>query len=241
MDEVGVSKCCVSGLGELFNFVTNNEVKEAIEKHPDRIIGAVYVRPGFDSPDKIDWAYESGFKVVKITLPSSGYDSPEYYPLWQKCYDYNMPVLFHTGLVTTCKNVSGQGISSWNMHPMKIEPITREFPNLKIIIAHLGVHWNNDAAEIVRMRPNVYVDLSGEPGGWRSRLLTEGLKKYFWWPGAFNKIVFGTDVHYKKIHLALEQDLKFHENANLTVAEREKIFSGNFKNILNQEKIVSGH
>lgn len=205
MDECGIEKCCMSGLGELFDFADDDDVKRAFEAHPDRIIGAVFVRPGVDGYSKVKQAYEQGFRMVKVTLPRVPYDDSSCFELWAAACECRMPVLFHTGVVS-CKDTPGQFISSWYMHPMRIEPITREFPALGIIIAHLGVHWNSDAAELARVRPNVYVDLTGEPDGWRLRADAVGMDKWLWWPGAFEKVVFGTDVHYSKIETILRED-----------------------------------
>ena len=146
-----------------------------------------------------------------------------------------MPVLFHTGIVTTIGEASAEMISSWNMHPMRIEPITREFPELGVIIAHLGIHWNADAAELARMRPNVYVDLTGEPDGWRARGDREGMDKWLWWPGAFEKVVFGTDVHFSKIRQILSQDYDRLDKLKINQDIRRKIFSGNILRLLHME------
>lgn len=231
MDELGVEKCCMSGLGELFGFGDDKDVKAAFEAYSDRFVGAVYVRPGVDGVEKIDWAYESGFRIVKVTLPKKGYEESEYFPLWERVLQFGMPVLFHTGIVA-CKDVCGEGISSWNMHPMRIEPITREFPELNVIVAHMGVHWNNEAADLARMRANVYVDITGEPGGWRDRLDIEGLDKYLWWEGAFEKVVYGTDVHCEKMGLVLRQDMERLEKLGVSEETKAKIFSGNILRLL---------
>jgi len=225
MDEQGIEKCCISGLGHLFGFGTDADVKNTFKKYPDRFIGSIFVRPGVDGPEKIENAYQDGFKMVKVTLPKSGYEDPSYNTLWQKADEHKMPVLFHTGTVG-CKDMPGEGISSWNMHPMRIEPITREFPNLKILVAHLGVHWNVDAADLARMRPNVYVDLTGEPEGWRRKLDRDGADKYLWWPGAFEKVIFGTDVHYTKVARILREDKERLDKLHIDMATKEKIFSG---------------
>ena len=231
MDALGVEKCCLSGLGELFGFGTNGDVGEAVRAHPDRIIGAYFVRPGVAGPEDIDRAYENGFRMLKVTLPLSGYESPEYFPLWERAAGYGMPVLFHTGIVT-CKDAPGERISSWNMHPIRIEPITREFPHVNVIIAHLGVHWNNDAADLARMRPNVYVDLTGAPTGWRKRLDREGVETYLWWPGAFEKVVFGTDVSYRDMETILKEDLDRFDRLGVDLKTKERIFSGNILRLL---------
>ena len=235
MDENGIEKACVSGLGPLFAQAGNDEVKAAFEKHPDRVIGAFFVRPGVDGPDAIDRGRDDGFRMVKVTLPRSGYEDPAYFPLWERAATHGMPVLFHTGIVTTAGEHPGERISSWNMHPMRIEPITREFPALGVIIAHLGIHWNTDAAELARMRPNVYVDLTGEPGAWRARADAEGMETYLWWDGAFDRVVFGTDVHYAKTPTIIKEDIARLQRLGVSEEIRARIFSGNMLHLLGEE------
>ncbi len=234
MDECGIEKCCMSGLGQLFGHADNDKVKLAFRAHPDRITGAVYIRPGVDGPEQIDRAYDEGFRMVKVHLPKVPYDDISCFDLWAKVNEYRMPVLFHTGVVV-CRECPGEHISSWYMHPMRLEPITREFPDLNIMVAHLGVHWNGDAAELARMRPNVYVDLTGEPDGWRMRADDVGMNKWLWWPGAFEKVIFGTDVHYSKIREILDTDIARLDRLGIPAETRRKIFAGNILRLLGIE------
>jgi len=234
MDECGIERCCLSGLGPLFGCAGDNEVKAAFRSHPERIIGAVFIRPGVDGPEKIDHAFEDGFRMVKVTLPRAPYNHPSYYPLWERAVKHRMPVLFHTGVITLRKEAPEELISSWNMHPMRLEPITRAFPDLHIIIAHLGIHWNDEAAELARMRQNVYVDLTGEPEGWRVRADAEGMQKWLWWEGAFEKVVFGTDVHYSKIGKILKEDIARLERFGIAMETRKRIFAGNILHLLGE-------
>jgi predicted TIM-barrel fold metal-dependent hydrolase len=234
MDECGIEKCCMSGLGRLLGHADNADVKLAFRAHPDRIMGAVFIRPGVDGPDQIDHAHEEGFRMIKVHLPRLPYDDVSCFDLWARANEYRMPVLFHTGVVV-CKESPGEGVCSWYMHPMRIERITREFPDLGVIVAHLGVHWNSDAAELARMRPNVYVDLSGEPDGWRLRADKVGMDEWLWWPGAFEKVVFGTDVHYKKMRQILDQDVNRLERLGVPAQARRKIFAGNIVRLLGME------
>ena len=234
MDATGVERICVSGLGPLFGNVDNAAVKKTCDTYPDRIIGAVFVRPGADGPELVDWGYNEGFKMVKVTIPRTGYDDPAHFPLWDRACSYGMPVLFHTGVVVTAVEAPGQGISSWNMHPMRIEPITREFPDLSVIIAHLGVHWHDAAADLARMRPNVYVDLTGAPGGWRARADAVGVDTWLWWPRAFEKVVFGTDVHYTDMPEALRQDLARLDRFEIDSETRDLIFHGNIMRLIGE-------
>ncbi len=232
MDQCGIEKACISGLGPLFRHVNNKEIAQILQSYPDRFIGAVFIRPGFDAADNIQQAHADGFRMVKVTIPRVPYDDPSLFPLWNEAQELHMPVLFHTGIVSTTLEAPGERISSWFMHPMRIEPITREFPNLNMIIAHLGVHWNDDAAELARMRPNVYVDLTGEPDGWRARVDKIGIKKWLWWPSAWNKVVFGTDTHYTKFLQIIQQDVTRFDHLHLEDKTRERFFSRTISQIL---------
>mgnify|MGYP006295746507 CR=1 FL=1 len=236
MQECNIQQSCISGLGPLFGCVSNEVVKKVIQDYPDEFIGAYFIRPGVNGASDIEQAYADGFKMVKISIPKKPYDSIEYHPSWKTAEELKMPVLFHTGIVTTLKSAKGEGISSWNMHPMRIEPITREFPDLGIIIAHMGVHWNKDAAEVARMRKNVFIDITGEPGGWRERLDKEGIDKYLWWHGAFKKLVFGTDVACEKIHHVISEDTKRLEKYNVDSNTRDLFFNGNIRKLLHLEE-----
>ena len=229
MNDIGIEKCCLSGLGDLFNCVDNTGIKTAIEKYPDRLIGAYYIRPGINTELDIVKAYDQGFKMIKVTLPKKPYDHSDYSPLWQKAQELELPILFHTGVVTLMKKAPNERISSWFMHPMRIEPIANAFPDLKMIVAHLGVHWNDDAAELIRMKKNVYADLSGSPTGWRVRADRIGLDHWLWWPGAFKKVIFGSDAIATDIRKILEDDKKRLNSLKIDLKTQKLVF---YKNIL---------
>jgi predicted TIM-barrel fold metal-dependent hydrolase len=235
LDKCGLEKCCISGLGKLFMNVDNEGIKAAMEKYPNKLIGAFYIRPGKNEPKDIKKASEEGFKMLKVTLPHKPYDDPSYFPLWEKAQELKMPILFHTGVVTTLKKAPEERISSWSMHPMRLEPIANSFPDLNMIIAHLGVHWNDDAAELIRMKPNVYADLSGSPTGWRIRADRVGITHWLWWQGAFKKIVFGSDVLYNQIPQILAEDKARLKKYNIDQKTQELIFSKNILKMLGEK------
>ncbi len=232
MRNCGIEKCCISGLGKLFRCVDNEGVKSAFKRHPDQIIGVAFIRPGVDDSSIIHEAHAKEFRMLKVTIPTKPYDDPSFFPLWETAQELKMPILFHTGIITLLRKAPKAGVSSWNMHPMRLEPISNAFPKLKIIIAHLGVHWNDDAAELIRMRPNVYADLTGDPNGWRQRADETGMIKWLWWPGAFKKIIFGTDVIHNKIPTILAQDKARLEKYNIDQETQKMIFSENILKLM---------
>ena len=235
MDACGIETCCLSGIGSLFGCATNAEVESAFRAHPDRIIGAAFIRPGVDGPGRVARFHEDGFRMLKVSIPRAPYDDPAYLAIWSRADELGMPVLFHTGVVTLRDEAPSESISSWRMHPMRLEPVSRAFPDLGIIIAHLGIHWNNNAAEVARLRPNVYVDLTGEPEGWRARADRVGMDQWLWWPDAFDKVVFGTDVHHSKIPRILEEDMRRLERLQVRAETQSRVLSGNILRLLGKE------
>lgn len=235
MDTCGIDKVCLSGLGPLFYCLDNNDIKDAMEHYPNRVIGAYFIRPGINNAEDIRNAYSQGFRMIKVTIPTRPYDDLSFFPLWEAACDLKMPILFHTGVVTTLAPSIGEKISSWYMHPMRLELIANEYPKLGIIMAHLGVHWNEDAAELLRMRPNVFADITGEPQGWRKRVDKIGLDHYLWWPNAFEKLVFGTDVMYFKIPEILSQNRQWDAKFQLSPQTIDLIYYKNITKLLGEK------
>lgn len=233
MDRLGIDKVCLSAFGpHLGKQRGNRDVVEAFRAHPDRVIGFAFIRPGWDGPDEVDKWHDEGMTGIKVTCPRNNYDDQSYYPIWARAEELGMPALFHTGVVTMAGTGPEDDISSARMHPMMLEPITRAFPALTIICAHLGIHWNSDAAELLRMRPTVWADITGEPGGYREWLLPRRIREYLWWPGAFDRLVFGTDVDPSNIETNLARDRALFESLRLPPETRDRYFHKNAEEIL---------
>jgi predicted TIM-barrel fold metal-dependent hydrolase len=98
----------------------------------------------------------------------------------------------------------GQRLSSARCRPILLEPIAQEFPSLRIIIAHLGVCWGEEAATLCRIHRNIYADLSGNPDGWRAGKPVEWFKEMLYWPTAHQKILFGSDLHCSQLQQAID-------------------------------------
>ena len=66
--------------------------------------------------------------------------------------------MFHTGTSVF------PGARSKFGHPMALDDVAVDFPNLKIIMAHGGRPlWMNEAFFLLRRHRNVYMDISGIP------------------------------------------------------------------------------
>lgn len=73
----------------------------------------------------------------------------------RRAEQFGLPILTHAAF---------QSISSTPMKwasPLLYDEVARECPDLKIILAHIGLPWFTDAMVVVRKHPNVYADISG--------------------------------------------------------------------------------
>ena len=171
MDALGIKKVGLIAMGPLFEklFVTSGktsgplderDVLKAINAHPDRFFGYVYVRPGVDGPDKVKKWGEQGFKGVKFHIPKENYSHYDYFQIYETVKRLDMVCLFHTGLFYI-PLMKGERISAERTRPIHVEAIANELPDLKIILSHIGGVWAEEACGLMRLSPNIYADMSG--------------------------------------------------------------------------------
>jgi uncharacterized protein len=69
--------------------------------------------------------------------------------------EFSVPVMIHSG-----DTYSAKGKLKFS-HPLEIDEVAVDFPNVKFVICHLGNPWLKDCMEVVYKNPNVYTDISG--------------------------------------------------------------------------------
>lgn len=77
-------------------------------------------------------------------------------PVYEICLKYRQPVIFHTGYL-----MEGAAGDKAQAHPDSLSKLASAYPDLKIVMAHLGNPWTTAAAQAVKEHNNLYVDLSG--------------------------------------------------------------------------------
>jgi predicted TIM-barrel fold metal-dependent hydrolase len=173
-------KCCLGNNDDVFHFM---------KKHPDRIIGSIYVDPrNADWKSIIDKYYSLGFKCIKMFPPAGFYpDEERFSEVFEYINQLKLPVLFHMGL-TDC----GAELNSKYANPLRIDGLIRRFPAISYILAHWGGRgFIHEAWALHGISPNVYIDTSGGDWGWPGvgyyKLITETS------PIDFGRIAWGTD------------------------------------------------
>lgn len=79
---------------------------------------------------------------------------PRCYDIYRYCEKHGLPILFHAGT----SFVSGTPLDY--SRPVHFDKVAVDFPELRMILAHLGHPWEGETIAVVRRHANVYADLS---------------------------------------------------------------------------------
>ncbi|MEO8241923.1 MAG: amidohydrolase family protein [bacterium] len=102
-------------------------------------------------------------------------NDPMAYPFYEVIQEEGAIALFHTGQTGVGSGMrGGMGMRLKYSHPMCLDDVAVDFPDMKIIAAHPSFPWQEEALAVAQHKPNVYIDLSG----WSPRYFPEILIKY---------------------------------------------------------------
>ena len=168
--------------------VPNEYVAEYVRRDPSRLIGFCSVNPKRQNAAQLltEARHELGLKGLKLAPIYQLFDptSADCYPLYAKAEELQMPIMWHQG--TSYIRVGPLDLSN----PVMIDPVARRFPDLKMIIAHMGHPWFAEMACVVRKHPNVYTDISALVSRpWQFWQAMACAMEY----GVTQKILLGTD------------------------------------------------
>jgi len=203
--KLGIDRVCLFGAGRMsrwYKIADDGAVLAAAGRKPGLVIPFACVDLGIDPPGKIDECVRRGFRGFKFINPLRNYDDRSFYPIYERIEASGLPALFHLGIVSRTEKDKECDIDNSRHRPIYLDTISRAFPNLNLIGAHLGNPWADEAAMAARWDPRLYFDLTGSTLKYRS---PEFLGSLLWWRGdsaykdpwgrdAWEKILFGTDV-----------------------------------------------
>ena len=147
--------------------ITNEEIAELAHKHADVAIPFASINPhrgaeGVRLAKKLISEY--GVKGFKFHPSVQGFfpNDPMAYPLYEVIAEAKLPALFHIGQTGVGAGTrGGGGIRLKYSHPMLLDDVAVDFPDMPIIIAHPSFPWQEEALSVATHKPQVYIDLSG--------------------------------------------------------------------------------
>jgi len=173
--------------------------------------------------------------------PDDGYDpcGPESYKLLEVLAKYNGILLTHTGpLYSPSRNRFSE--------PMMLSDLAVDFPELKVIAAHMGgiINWR-PWASLAAQQPNLYGDLAmwDQYAFTKYGLFCRELRALMDYVGP-SKVLFGTDnpifsiIEPTKNWIKLLKDLPSNapEGITFTRTEVDAVLGGNAASILGMKK-----
>ncbi len=166
------------------------------------------------------------FKVRGIKLhPAEGHYYPadeRLWPAYARMQELGLVVLSHGGLFMLTPDVA-------YTQPANFEPVLHRFPDLKLVVAHLGHGFWDESVELARKHPNVYFDTSAVISGverlniMSNDAFAELIRKL-----GVDRVLFGSDYPWFSPAASLRHFLQL----PLKQDEREQILGQNARNTL---------
>jgi predicted TIM-barrel fold metal-dependent hydrolase len=186
-------KARLSGL-----WVDDRYVADYVAGHPDTLIGFLSVdptQPGWQ--EELRFGHEElKLHGIKLLPLYAGFrpDDPRLDPLWRYAQRHRLPVLLHTGTTFVAQAPLECTL------PRHIDPVATRFPDVKIILAHLGHPYEGECVVTIRKHPNVFADISAlhyRPFQFYHSLML--VQEY----GVWDKVLFGTDFPFTTVNSTL--------------------------------------
>jgi predicted TIM-barrel fold metal-dependent hydrolase len=186
----GVDKVIAFGINSTFlrMHTPNDQIAGYSQAHPEKVVGFMSVDP--NDPNAIDelerCVHDLKLKGIKMSPVYQGYDpmDPRAQEIYRRAVKYNLPILVHAAFQSIPRTPM-----KW-ANPLLFDEVAMQFPDLKIILAHMGLPWYTDAMVVVRKHRNMYTDITGvslRPWWGYQALVT------FYESDLMHKLLFGSD------------------------------------------------
>ena len=124
----------------------------------DRFVGFASVDPHRKSAAKdLEQAVKKlKLRGLKLSPPTQEFlpNDRKAYPIYEAAQALKIPILFHAGMSWEPKAKCSFG------QPLLLEEVAFDFPEMNLVIAHLGWPWVLESVMLALKYPNVYLDTS---------------------------------------------------------------------------------
>jgi uncharacterized protein len=138
--------------------VPNDYVAAHVNQAPDRLLFFASIdpgQPGFEG--ELERCHRDlrcqGVKLAPIYQGVHPLD-PRCRRIYAYCQQHGLPILTH--MATTFSS----GTPLEYARPAHMDQVAIDFPNLKLVLAHLGHPWEGELIAVIRRNEHVYADLS---------------------------------------------------------------------------------
>ncbi|GBC82957.1 hypothetical protein HRbin10_02095 [bacterium HR10] len=168
--------------------VPNDFIADVVRHFPEKLIGFASVDPS--EPEYLDELHRAiedlklqGVKLGPVYQNVHPMDE-RMHPIYAYCQRHHLPILIHQG--TTFARRAPLRVAS----PLLLDEVALAYPDLVMIIAHLGHPWIAETIVLIRKHPNLYADISAVH--YRPWQFYNGLMLALEY-GVLEKLLFGSD------------------------------------------------
>ena len=211
--------------------LTNDYVAGMRDRHPDAILqawAAVDPLKGQAAVHEAEHAIRDLHMLGFHFHPIMGHfsvDEARCQELFEAIDSLHVPVMVDVGTTGMGAGLpGGLGSKLRNAHPLAIDELASNFPNLTIIAAHPGWPWVEEMTAVALHKGNVYWELSG----WAPKYFPESLKRDI--RGRLrDKVMFGSDYP----SMPYERIFREWDELGYSTEVLEGVFHGNAERVLN--------
>jgi uncharacterized protein len=173
--------------------VPNDEVAALAAENADIMLAFASVDPtrGPEAVSEARRLVKLGVRGFKLHPPLQKFHANDRvaYPFYEVINEARLPVIFHTGHSGIGTGMpGGGGVRLKYGHPMDIDDVAVDFPDMPIIMAHPSFPWQDEAISVCLHKPQVYIDLSGWSPKYFSPILIQYANTLL-----KHKMLFGSD------------------------------------------------
>jgi len=180
-------------------WVPDEYVAQFVSARPDKLIGFASCDP--TQPDYMDElhyaAEELGMRGLKMAPMYAGFDPRDRRcdPIYAYCQSHGLPILFHAG--TTFLHRAPLEVT----RPWLFDDVAIRYPELRMVLAHVGHPFCDECLAVIRKHPHVYADIAAvyyRPWQFYNTMVLAN--EYH----VMHKLLFGTDYPFAKTQESID-------------------------------------
>jgi predicted TIM-barrel fold metal-dependent hydrolase len=166
----------------------NDRTAALVRAHPEKLIGFMSVHP--DDPGVLEEmdraAHDLGLRGIKLGPNYQNFDplGEAAFRVFQRAQELRLPILFHQGTSPV------RHADLDYAHPRHMDRVASAFPELRLVLAHMGHPWHLDCIAVIRKHPNVWADMSAQH--YRPWSYYTGMRLATEW-SVLHQLLFGSD------------------------------------------------
>jgi predicted TIM-barrel fold metal-dependent hydrolase len=200
-DMAPFDKVAVFGMKARLNgyWVPDQYVADFVGRAPQKLFGFAASDPTQDGyMAELRHGIENlGLVGLKLGPMYAGFDPRDSRcdPIYDYCQERGIPILFHSG--TTYNRAAPLGMT----RPWLFDEVAIKYPELRMVLAHVGHPFCEECLVVIRKHPHVYADISAlyyRP--WQFYNMLIAAQEY----NVTHKLLFGTDYPFAKGQISID-------------------------------------